>query len=64
MGGLFDPDTESELKKIFQALPRELNDILVVSSSSEEHDHHEDEEEHHHHHGDCPTCDEAKVLAE
>ncbi|AFL66744.1 thioredoxin family protein [Desulfurococcus amylolyticus] len=64
MGGLFDPDTESELRKIFQALPRELNDILVVSSDGGGHDHHEDEEEHHHHHGDCPTCDEAKVLAE
>jgi len=68
MPGLFDPDTEEELRKIFKSLTRNLHDILVVSNDSE-HEHHEDEEheEHHHHHhheGECPTCGEAKLLAE
>ncbi|ADV64688.1 thioredoxin family protein [Desulfurococcus mucosus] len=67
MTGLFDPETEEELRKIFQSITRELNDVLVVSRDEESHVHGEDEDEHHHHHhhhGGCPTCGEAKMLAE
>ncbi|MCY0868309.1 MAG: thioredoxin family protein [Desulfurococcus sp.] len=66
MSGIFDPDTEAELKKILGSLSKKLVDVLVVSKSSGEHshEHHErDSEDEHHHHDECPTCEEAKLLA-
>lgn len=60
--GVFDPETEAELKKIFKDLGRKFTDILVVNYAdlNAEHHHHA----HVAHEDHCHTCPEAKELAD
>lgn len=63
MPGLFDPETEMELKKVFSGLGRQFSDVLVVDYEEPSREHHDHSHDHEHVHK-CPTCPEAKQLAE
>jgi Thiol-disulfide isomerase and thioredoxins len=58
MSGLFDQETESELKNIFSKWPRSLKDILIIDEDKRGGAHsHENPLDH------CHTCEDAVVLA-
>jgi len=64
--GLFDEETIQALKQLFSSFKKELNDYLVVDDL-EKLSKNEVTIHHHHihpHHEGCPTCGEAKLLAE
>ncbi len=64
--GLFDEETIQALKQLFGSFKKELNDYLVVDDL-EKLSKQETSTHHHHihpHHEGCPTCGEAKLLAE
>ncbi|WP_440059308.1 thioredoxin family protein [Thermogladius sp. 4427co] len=74
---LFDEETVNALKEIFRSFKKNVNDYLVIDSFENlgKHEHeHEHEHEHHHHHihfsltmkppEECPTCNEAVMLAQ
>ncbi|QOR94018.1 thioredoxin family protein [Thermosphaera chiliense] len=57
MSGLFDQETESELKNIFAKWPRNLKDTLIIDEDRHEGPHsHENPLDH------CHTCDDAVML--
>ncbi len=64
--GLFDEETIQALKQLFGSFKKELNDYLVVDDL-EKLSEQEISTHHHHihaHRKGCPTCGEAKLLAE
>ena len=65
--GLFDEETIQALKQLFSSFKKELNDYLVVDDLEKLSE--QEISTHHHHHihahrEGCPTCAEAKLLAE
>ncbi len=63
--GLFDEETIQALKQLFNSFKRELNDYLVVDDLEKLSE--QEISSHHHihaHREGCPTCGEAKLLAE
>ncbi len=74
---LFDEETIQALKEVFSKFPKELVDLLIVESENDPpSDPHEGTHSQQYEHGEhtplhhipqerrCPTCNEAKVLAE
>lgn len=59
---LFDEETKQALKQIFQQFKKKVVDYLIVEDSNEEKSR-EQIHAHNYRHG-CPTCEEAKRLAE